>query len=482
MPKLYIGVDIGTSVTKGAVIDERGHLITQCSADRCRRVISSNVHEHDPDSIWWDEFCCVVRSILRALGGKSRHLETVAVTGMVPNICVLNVRGKPLHKALLYYDGRALSIERQLDHDLRTGPWQNEALSKIIWLRKKLSDEWAKASRILSTHNYIGWRLTDRFYADRITAMEYGNLFDADNSEWNRKILGRYQLSPSLFPELVDPSTIIGVVHKRASGLSGLPAGLPVAAGTSDTISTFLGAGVHSKGDLLIYYGTYTCAATLLEDIEAVLRTKLTSYPIRWVASIPRGGQQLCSIASSLFHSTRVGNSIARLEREALGSGPGANGVTFIQTARLPNVDNSTEPDGAIVNLRLSNTRADICRAVLEAFGYGLKWCFQSLGYCPIPSRCFAAGGGARSALWKQIVSDITGLDQRYFPHADRAYGSAVLSALSDRIDILPEIQRLQSATSHHVKPSESGTDLYARTFSKYGEFIARYNPPSRAG
>ncbi|MEM3676617.1 MAG: FGGY-family carbohydrate kinase [Candidatus Bathyarchaeia archaeon] len=68
-----------------------------------------------------------------------------------------------------------------------------------------------------------------------------------------------------------------------------------------------------------------------------------------------------------------------------------------------------------IFGLTLSHTRAHIYRAILESTGYGLRHHMDIARSAGI--RCYkviAVDGGARSRLWRQIVSDVTGFPQEY--------------------------------------------------------------------
>jgi xylulokinase len=77
----------------------------------------------------------------------------------------------------------------------------------------------------------------------------------------------------------------------------------------------------------------------------------------------------------------------------------------------------------------MSHTRSHLYRAILEAYGYGIRHGIEeSPAKGPI-RRVVATGGGARSDLWRQIVSDITGLTQEYVSRADAPLGDAFLAA-----------------------------------------------------
>jgi xylulokinase len=83
----------------------------------------------------------------------------------------------------------------------------------------------------------------------------------------------------------------------------------------------------------------------------------------------------------------------------------------------------------AIIGLDAGHSRADLHRAVLESYGFAARAGLESAGYEPARMRFIATGGGARSAFWRQVVSDVLGVEQSWRPAADAAAGSAALAA-----------------------------------------------------
>jgi len=82
------------------------------------------------------------------------------------------------------------------------------------------------------------------------------------------------------------------------------------------------------------------------------------------------------------------------------------------------------------VGVTLRHTRAHFARAVLEGVAYALNDTFGIFADVGVPvSEVRASGGGAKSAVWRQIHADVTG-----FPHVTLAVdegpalGAAILA------------------------------------------------------
>ena len=96
----------------------------------------------------------------------------------------------------------------------------------------------------------------------------------------------------------------------------------------------------------------------------------------------------------------------------AAGVEPGAKGLLF-----LPYLIGERSPHwnplarGAFVGLTMSHGRAEMARAVLEGVAFNLKMILDAfLEQRAAIQAMRLIGGGARSALWRQILADVYGL------------------------------------------------------------------------
>lgn len=425
-PQLVLGIDIGTSVVKGCVADERGREFGLVSRRHEDFGLTGPVEER-----WWREFQIVSAELISSLGKLKRDIIGVCVAGMIPNLISIDERGHSSGETLLFHDGRAYELELELDRKLRTTKWQNEVLSKLLWLNR--SATWRhKTSWILTTHAFVAYRLTGTVSLDALSVVDFGSLFDKRTGQWHRRRIERFQLPSKILPPIVAPAALIGRVTVNASKTTGIPEGVPVVAGCSDSVATLLGVGATMRGAHLVYYGTYCCVARVEQDLLTALRSRLPQHVLTWRVSIPRIGAQTVQIARILAPGRGLREGFRRLDAEATISPSGANGVRFLPTADLLTSTVSTSPKAVFCGLGLQVTRADIWRAVLESFGYYIRHelRLRSDNKRRDLPKCFAAGGGASSDLWVQIVSDIAGLTQ-IRGGGTSAHGAVTLAQIS---------------------------------------------------
>jgi sugar (pentulose or hexulose) kinase len=66
---------------------------------------------------------------------------------------------------------------------------------------------------------------------------------------------------------------------------------------------------------------------------------------------------------------------------------------------------------------------------MLESFGFAARAGLEASGLAASTQRFVAAGGGARSAFWRQLVTDTLGAAQSWPTRSDASLGMAMLAA-----------------------------------------------------
>lgn len=417
-----VGVDIGTSSSKGVLVALDGQVLA--SAAREHRVDRPAPGHVEMDArIWWDEFVAITRELLASGAATEARVVAVGVSGMGPCVLVTDRAGVPLRPAILYgVDTRATAQIERLTEQLggadairaRCGSaLSTQAVGpKLAWLAEEEPDVAATAERLFLPSSWLGFRLTGAYYLDHHSASQCTPMHDSAARDWCRPWAGI--VAPNLeLPPLVWPGDIVGTVTVEAGGETGLPAGIPVIAGTIDAWSEALSVGAQNNGDLMLMYGTTMFLVNTVPE-------PVTS-PALWgtVGALPgthnlAGGMATSGAITSwlrdLFGSPGYPELIALAEASPVG----ANGLLmlpYFAGERTPIPD----PDarGVIAGLTVSHTRGDLYRAALEATAFGVRHNIEVMEAAGGRiDRIVAVGGGAQSRLWTQIVTDITGRPQ----------------------------------------------------------------------
>ncbi|MEU0540492.1 FGGY-family carbohydrate kinase [Nocardia sp. NPDC005978] len=415
---MLLGIDIGTSASKGVLADHRGRVLRR--AERAHRVSMPRPgwFEHDAETVWWADF----RAIARELGAAGQPIEALAVSGIGPCLLPADDGGQPLRPAILYgVDTRAGLEIAELTDELgadtvleRSGsPLTSQAVGpKLRWLARHEPQVWKDTRMLLMASSFLVHRLTGRYVLDHQSASQCVPMYDLVACDWARDWAD--SVAPGLpLPELAWPAEIVGHLTARAAAETGLPAGLPVTTGTIDAWAEAAGIGAREPGDTMIMYGTTLFLTQVL--------TAPRPHPGLWTTRGTRPGTftsaagMATSGAVTEWLRTLVGGEFGDLGDAASAVPPGSRGLLvlpYFAGERTPLFDPNAR--GVIAGLTLTHARAELYRAVLEGIGYGVRHNLEAMADAGgAAARLIAVGGGTRGGLWTRIVSDITGLPQQ---------------------------------------------------------------------
>jgi len=485
-----IGVDIGTSSSKGVLVALDG------------RVLGSSVLEHDVQrpgpglvemdgALWWSEFVAICRDLLAE--GTTQPVA-VGVSGVGPCVLLTDADDQPLRPAILYgVDTRAgRQIDRLNEHYgaaeiiRRCGSALSSqaAGAKVAWVADEEPTVFARARHLYQPSSWLVRRLTGSYVLDQHSASQCTPMYDTTAQDWYRPwaddISGGIDLPPLRWP-----GEVAGTTTAAAAAATGLPVGIPVITGTIDAWSEALSVAAQGVGDLMLMYGTTMFLVHTVPEL-------LTS-PALWgtVGALPGTRNLAAGMATSgaitgWLRALFGAPDYSHLLELASASGVGAGGLLmlpYFAGERTPIMD--PEARGVIAGLTLSHTRGDLYRAALEATGFGVRHNIEAIESAGGDiARIVAVGGGTQGALWTQIVSDVTGREQELRVESIGAsYGAALLAAQSvgeASADAWNPVLRIVSprpeATAQYDELYPLYQDLYASSAGVVHALAARQN------
>ncbi|WP_449409180.1 FGGY-family carbohydrate kinase [Microbacterium maritypicum] len=433
-----LGVDVGTSSTKGVLVSGDGAILA--TATRAHHVDRPRTGWVEMDArVWWEEFVAITRELLAAQ--PEAEIVAVGVSGMGPCVLLSDADDRPVRPAILYgVDTRAgtqieaLTAELGIDEITRVGGsvlTSQAGGPKVVWVADEEPEAWAHARRLFMPASWLARALTGAYVLDHQSASQMSPLYDIEAERWHDPFWQRYAATIEQ-PTLLWAGDIAGHVTEDASSTTGIPVGVPVIAGTIDAWTEAVSVGAHEVGDLMLMYGT---TMFLVATGAETLRT-----PSMWTTAGAFAGTR--NLAGGLSTSGALtawlkdltAADYPQLLAEAEESGPGARGLVmlpYFAGERTPIQD----PDarGVIAGLTLEHTRGDLYRAALEATALGVRHNVETMRAAGADiRRIVAVGGGTQGRLWLQIVSDVTGLVQEVpATTIGASYGAAFLAAVA---------------------------------------------------
>jgi len=438
-----LGIDVGTGGTRALLIDESG------------AVIASAIHEHQPfasprsgwaeqDPLdWWKACQGAVRKLLRDGGVPASDIACIGLTGQMHGAVLLDRNDEVLRPALIWCDQRTAAECRYLNETI--GPQQlveltcnpaltNFTLTKLLWVRKNEPGIWRRFHSFLLPKDYIRLCLTGVRAID-VADASGTLLLDVAHRRWSDAMLDAVNLSPDCLPALYESQQMVGQVTEAAAAKTGLKAGTPVVAGAGDQAAGATGMGIVRPGDVSATIGTsgvvFAASDAPVTDPRGRLHTFCHAIPGRWHVM---GVTQAAGLSLRWFRDNfGTFTDYEQMSAEAAKVPPGSEGVLwapYLMGERTPYPD----PDvrAALVGLAADHTRANVIRAVLEGVAFSLKDTFTIFKELGIPVRGIrVGGGGARSALWRQIQADVYGhAVETVQAEEGAAYGAALLAGV----------------------------------------------------
>ncbi|NKX50206.1 sugar kinase, partial [Arthrobacter deserti] len=211
----------------------------------------------DAEGTGWADVASLCRELF------SRHdagsVAGVGVSAMGPSLVVTDEDLVPPRPAILYgIDSRAGAEIQELTEEFGADTifaesgkvLSSQAVGpKIRWLRNHEPEVFSRARHWHSLNSYILARLSGEFVLDHHTASQCDPLYDLRRSQWHPD---RYDAVAGHLPRpaLAWPAEVAGRAHQAPAEATGLPAGVPVCAGTVDAWAEAFSAGVRHPGDL----------------------------------------------------------------------------------------------------------------------------------------------------------------------------------------------------------------------------------------
>jgi len=488
--EFVVGVDIGTMGSKGVLVDSEGSICGEHFVAHDINVIKPGWVEQDPELCYWRDFKEIVQYLMKTTRISSQDIAGVGISGLFPDVVAIDRSGQPVRPCITYMDRRAgkecdwvrenIGAEKVFQVSGNTvDPYF--AGNKILWYMHNEPANYAKTWKILNADKYVIMKLAGEAVIDHSIGPLFSPLFDYRKKSWSEEMCQATDVDVEKLPKAYASHQKIGEITPEAERETGLAKGTPVIAGGGDAIQSLLSVGGLDDGESCFMYGTTGCWVIVQDEPKFDPRLINTCYtvPGKYVSF---GGMITTGALVKWFRDQfgqvekQVGESldvspyrILDLQAEKVPAGcDGLVVLPYFMGERTPIWEPSAR--GMIFGLTLYHTRAHIYRALLEASGYGLKQHMEVAKSAGIKVKNMTAvDGGARSRIWRQIISDITDFPQLYAARAAGApFGDAFLAGVSVGVFRSFEQIKTVSEVKEEVIPNKALHEVYARLYHVY--------------
>jgi len=477
---LLLGIDLGTTGCKAAVYDQDGHLLGESYLEYGLITLSPTMIEQDAHA-WWQLTCQAIEQALGSADALRNAVRGLAVSSQGISFVLLDKGGNALGNAINWLDHRALEesemiLERYSQEELFTVTGKRASpfyvLPKLLWLQKHCPDVWRRVHKVLMGHDYLVYRFCGETVTDH--SMAGGTmLYDLRALDWSIELLDAFGIPREILPAIRWSGTPVGTLRPDVARELGLPSNVVVSVGGQDQKCAALGAGIQD-GKATLSLGTASAITQVMDrphvDVQMRVPTFTFVVPNRWVLE----GVVSTGAGSLRWYRDTIcpGTPYSALDEEAAQIPPGADGVFF-----YPHLSGAGSPHwksqsrGTFHGLSLATTRAHLTRAILEGIAYQMRENLAVTEELAGPvEEAIVFGGGAKSALWREIIGDVINRPLAWTQTVETAnIGAAMLAGVgSGLFSTLTQAREVMVGELAHRDPVPKNVEIYAQRYEEY--------------
>jgi xylulokinase len=492
--KALLGIDLGAGALKVSAVAPDGRLLGEASEAIETSIPAFGWAEQDPES-WWQALRSTVPQALAAARLSPKGVLGIGASAGAHIPVLLDEADRVIRPAILWSDQRSAAEARELHERAgesiiatslnRVNPtW---TLAMLLWLKRHEPDSARRVRRLMMAKDYLRFRLTGTWetdYSDVIGAL----LADHRTGSWSPELARLIEWRVETLPPVVEPTAVVGGLTQEAASMLGLQAGTPVVCGSNDTTVEFFGVGAIRPGMAAIKLAT--AGVLFLATERPVVKPPISCYPhivpgLYYLAT----GTNSCASAHRWLRDRMflapggdAGAAFAEMDRLAATVPPGSDGLIFhpyLQGERAPYWDPLLRAD--FIGLTMRHGQAHFARALYEGIAFSIRDLLETAkGFGLEFGATRLIGGGARSATWRQIIADVTGLTIEKPEHGDASYGAALLAGIGVGAFASPEDAVARCVRiAGRAEPDPERHGLYSQLFAVYKDAQAALAPLS---
>ncbi len=477
---LYIGIDLGTSAVKLLLMDGEGKI---------QKIVSKEYPIFFPNPGWSEQkpedwFAKTMEGMKELIDGVDKEkVAGISFGGQMHGLVILDEKDEVIRPALLWNDGRTFEEcdylnnvigKEKLSEYTANISFTGFTAPKILWVKNKEPENFARISKIMLPKDYIAYKLTGVHCTDFSDASGM-LLLDVKNRKWSKEMCDICGIREEMLPRLFESYECVGTVKKEIAQELGLAEHVKVAAGAGDNAAAAVGTGTVGDGMCNISLGT---SGTIFISSK---KFGVDKYNALHAFAHADGYYHLMGCMLSAASCNKwwmedvIGTKEYGKEQEKI-AGLGENHVYFLpylMGERSPH--NNPNARGTFIGITMDTTRTDMTQAVLEGVAFALRDSLEvakSLGIHL--ERTKICGGGAKSALWKKMIANIMNLKVDVIESEEGpALGGAMLAAVA-----CGEYRNVEEAAAKIVKiidTVEPDPELVEKYEARYQQFKEIY-------
>jgi len=449
----YLGLDIGTTNSKGLLVDPLGNVIF--SASRTTRLDNPDLEgwaQYNPDRIF-DISIEIIRDIVRSIDNP-KEIRSIAISSMGETGVPIDDKGDWVYPAIAWFDTRTEYYTSWIEENIGaeriytiTGlPLSSSyGATKLIWLKDHEPEVFHRSKRWLPIGDYVGFRLSNVQATDRTQAWRT-MVYDINELKWSGDLISALNIDPGVMIEVLTSGTPIGRISRETANMTGLSPDCIYVTGGMDVVIGMIAVGAINTGVLLDMIGTSEILITSLKKpkiTQAGMNASLDVGPhaiddlylafgsmtasgalVDWFARLFSGKEEPEEIRKTLLDLTNSAEQIDEVSNWI-------HVLPHFRGSRTPYSDNQSK--GVIAGLDLSTGRGEIFLGLLASLSWESRLIIDELSKLSGQdfNEIWVAGGASSNKLWAAIKADIFE-NEILIPEITNisAYGASICAAV----------------------------------------------------
>ncbi len=497
MADYLMGIDYGTGGAKACVIDAEGNVLGFAFEEYPFIHERPGWSEHNP-ALYWEIACRIISDSIAQANISPGEIRGIAVSSALPSMVMVDKDHNPVHMAYNLMDRRAVKEVEWLKENIGEKRIFNISANRLedhptivnlLWEKNNRPESFRTLYKALTIDGFITLKLTGRATLNYSAGAFYGVAYNILEHRFDNGLLEEIGINPDLMPDLFKCEELIGEVTGEAAAQTGLASGIPVSAGQVDCNAGWVGGGATEIGDIQSNLGTCGNFGVIHKSTDFMFSDvgfSMINFPYTidsesiyiTVPTTTTGGQSIRYLRDNFsqveLETERVlgVDSYDLLNLQAQKIPVGSEGLVilpFLMGERTPIWDVNAR--GVIFGLSLNHTKGHIIRAMMEAVAYALYDSYRLIkgSGLTINYPLVLNEGGAKSNLWRQIITDVFNVETVLVSRRTGApFGDAILAGVATGIFKDFSVAKEWAEYVDPMVPNEDNHEKYMGYFALY--------------
>ncbi|WP_386691672.1 MULTISPECIES: FGGY-family carbohydrate kinase [unclassified Lonepinella] len=476
----YLGIDCGGTFVKAALFDQTGKLYGIQRENVSVISEQAGYAERDMQQLW--QICAkVVRQTIQQSGVEPSQIKGVGISAQGKGAFLLDKQKQPLGRAILSSDQRSLEIVKQWQADgipqklypiTRQTLWTGHPVSILRWVKEHQPERYANIGAVLMSHDYLRFCLTGELHCEESNISE-SNLYNMQVGEYDielARLLGIEEIFTQL-PPIIKSNQIAGYVTQQAAELSGLAVGTPVVGGLFDVVSTALCAKLDDETKLNAVLGTWSVVSGITAEIDDKQTIPFVygryatpnQFIVHEASPTSSGNLEWFVKQFGNVDYAEINQGISQLP-------PATSSVLFVPFLYGSNAGLGMQ--AGFYGMQAHHTQMHLLQAVYEGVLFSLMYHLERmLQRFPQADVLRVTGGPTKSAVWMQMLADLTAM-RLEVPNVEETgcLGAALMAMQADGLTEQPAVLQ---ADMQVYQPNPQYYAAYQQKYQRYQQFVS---------